>query len=289
MNVVNVTGGQPSPSPSVLTPSIWFVGCGNMAGAMVAGWRSAGVDFSKSVAIRPSGTPVDGVRTVRSLGEAGRQPEWMILGFKPQQLLELAPSIAPWVTGGTTVISLLAGTEAATLRQLFPNAEAIVRAMPNVATAVRRGITALFMPDVADGLRSRLRQFFMILGLTIDCNAEAELGAIASIGGAGPAYVARFIEALARTAEDRGLEPSLALAIARETVFGTGWLAVTDNPSMDEIVRRVRSPNGTTAAGLAVLEPELPSLLERTVAAATRRGAELAAATRAIASPEGAA
>lgn len=287
MSVVNVTAQQPS--SAVLTPAIWFVGCGNMAGAMVAGWRSAGVDFGNSVAIRPSGTPVPGVRTVRSLGEAGRPAEWLILGFKPQQLLELAPSIAPYVTANTTVISLLAGTEAATLRHLFPNAQAIVRAMPNVATAVRRGVTALFMPDANDALRARLRQFFMILGLTIDCNAEGELGAIASIGGAGPAYVARFIEALAKTAEDRGLEPSLALAIARETVFGTGWLAVTDNPPMDELVRRVRSPNGTTAAGLAVLEPELTPLLERTVAAATRRGAELAAATRAIDSPEGAA
>ncbi|WP_162789259.1 MULTISPECIES: pyrroline-5-carboxylate reductase family protein [Sphingomonas] len=288
MNVVNVTGGQPA-SSGPLAPSIWFVGCGNMAGAMVAGWRSARVDFGQSVAIRPSGKEVPGVRTVRTLGEAGRPAEWLILGFKPQQVLELAPTIAPYVTPQTTVISLLAGTEAASLRQLFPTAGAIVRAMPNVATAVRRGITALFMPDVSDALRARLRQFFMILGLTIDCNAEAELGAIASIGGAGPAYVARFIEALAKTAEERGIEPSLALAIARETVFGTGWLAVTDNPSMDEIVRRVRSPNGTTAAGLAVLEPELTPLLERTVAAATKRGGELAAATRAIASPEGAA
>jgi pyrroline-5-carboxylate reductase len=287
MNVVTVTGGQPS--SGITAPAIWFVGCGNMAGAMVEGWRSAGVDFSDSVAIRPSGTPVPGVRTVRSLGEAGRQPEWLILGFKPQQLLELAPSVTAFVTRQTTVISLLAGTEAATLRHLFPRAQAIVRAMPNIATAVRRGVTALYMPEVDDALRSRLRQFFMILGLTIDCAAEAELGAIASIGGAGPAYVARFIEALATTAEDRGIEPSLALSIARETVFGTGWLAVTDNPPMDELVRRVRSPNGTTAAGLAVLEPELTPLLERTVAAATRRGAELAAATRAIDSPEGAA
>lgn len=288
MNIVNVTGSPP-PAPSVLSPSLWFVGCGNMAGAMVQGWQSAGVDFSQSVAIRPSGTPVPGLRTVRTLAEAGRQPEWIMLGFKPQQLLEIAPTIAPWVTSKTVIISLLAGTEAESLRRFFPNAQAIVRAMPNVATAVRRGVTALYTPDAPEALRSRLRQFFMILGLTVDCNAEAELGAIASIGGAGPAYVARFIEALATTAVSRGIEPSLALSIARETVFGTGWLAVTDNPSMDEIVRRVRSPNGTTAAGLAVLEPELTPLLERTVAAATRRGAELAAATRAIDSPEGAA
>ena len=45
----------------------WFVGCGNMAGAMLDGWRSGGVDLSGAVAIRPSGTPVGGVRTVTSM------------------------------------------------------------------------------------------------------------------------------------------------------------------------------------------------------------------------------
>jgi hypothetical protein len=96
MTVVNVTG-QSAEAP-LLTPSIWFVGCGNMAGAMVEGWRSAGVDFSNSVAIRPSGTPVPGLRTVRTLGEAGRPPEIILLGFKPQMLRELAPGLNNWIT-----------------------------------------------------------------------------------------------------------------------------------------------------------------------------------------------
>ena len=287
MTVVNVTG-QSAEAP-LLAPSIWFVGCGNMAGAMVEGWRSAGVDFSNSVAIRPSGTPVPGLRTVRTLGEAGRPPEIILLGFKPQMLQELAPGLNNWITSRTVIVSLLAGSEAATLRDLFPRAQAIVRAMPNVAVAVRRGVTALYSVDADDALRSRLRQLFMILGLTVDCAAEAELAAIGSVAGAGPAYVARFIEALAEAGKAKGLNPELAITLARETVFGTGWLAVTSGAAMDDLVARVRSPNGTTAAGLAVLEPELTPLLQRTIEAAARRTAELAAATRAIDSPEGAA
>ena len=287
MTVVTLTAA-PAGSP-VLAPSIWFVGCGNMAGAMVEGWRSAGVDFAQSVAIRPSGTPVPGLRTVRTLGEAGRPPELMLLGFKPQMLRELAPGLNNWITSRTAVISLLAGAEAATLRDHFPRAQAIVRAMPNVASSVRRGVTALYSADADEGLRSRLRQLFMILGLTVECVEEAELATIASVAGAGPAYVARFIEALAKAGEARGLNADLALTIARETVFGTGWLAATTGADMDEIVRRVKSPNGTTAAGLAVLEPEIGPLVQRTTDAASRRGLALAAAARTIDSPEGAA
>jgi pyrroline-5-carboxylate reductase len=51
---------------------------------------------------------------------------------------------------------------------------------------------------------------------------------------------------------------------------------------MEEIARRVTSPNGTTQAGLAVLDAELPRLIERVVEAAERRSAELAADARAI-------
>ena len=61
------------PSPT------WFVGCGNMAGAMVEGWRTAGVDLSMATAIRPSGTPVEGVRTVSTLKEAGAAPRMIVL------------------------------------------------------------------------------------------------------------------------------------------------------------------------------------------------------------------
>ena len=54
----------------VALPATWFVGCGNMAGAMVAGWRRAGVDLSRALAIRPSGRPVAGVETVAAIHEA---------------------------------------------------------------------------------------------------------------------------------------------------------------------------------------------------------------------------
>ena len=34
----------------------WFVGSGNMGGAILDGWRAGGLDLSPVVVIRPSGT-----------------------------------------------------------------------------------------------------------------------------------------------------------------------------------------------------------------------------------------
>jgi pyrroline-5-carboxylate reductase len=55
-------------------------------------------------------------------------------------------------------------------------------------------------------------------------------------------------------------------------------MAATQSESMESIARRVASPNGTTEAGLAVLDHDhvLDELVALTIDAAARRGAELA-------------
>lgn len=253
-----------------------------MAGAMIEGWRSAGVEFADAVAIRPSGRPVEGVRTVTSMAEAladgALPPKLAILGFKPQKLDEVAPEFARLLTEETVVVSILAGVEAASLRGRFLRARSIVRAMPNLPVSIRRGVIALYSDDADDPLRRQLSELAATLGYALWASSEATLAAIGSVAGAGPAYVARFIAALAKAGKRRGLPETLATTIATETVLGTAWLAAVTHESMDEIVRRVASPNGTTEAGLAVLDREgvLDALIGVTIDAAARRGAELA-------------
>ena len=259
---------------------MWFVGCGNMAGAMVEGWRKAGMDLSRAIAIRPSGKPVDGVHTVTELPDGS--PALAVLGFKPQKLDEVAPGLAPKIGPQTILVSILAGVEAASLRRRFPNARAIVRAMPNLPVSQGRGVVALFSEDADAGLRESLIDLFQPLGLAIWTEHEAEFATIGSVAGAGPAYVARFIAALAKAGEKRGLEPELAAQVALETVLGTAMMGDACNVAMDEIARRVASPRGTTEAGLAVLDADgsLDRLIAETIDAAASRGAQLAAEAR---------
>ena len=267
---------------TILPNPTWLVGCGNMAGAMVEGWRAAGVDFSSAVAIRPSGRQVEGVRTVTSLAEAGAPPKMVLLGFKPQKLDEIAPTLVPWLTSKTILVSILAGAEAASLRKRFDKPRAIVRAMPNLPVSVRRGVVALYSEDADEEVRDQLSPLFSALGFALWTDREAQFGAIGSIAGAGPAYVSRFIAALTKAGEQRGMGQELASTLALETVLGTAWMAAASRERMDSIARRVASPNGTTEAGLAVLDRDdaLDRLVEETIEAAQRRGAELAEEAR---------
>jgi pyrroline-5-carboxylate reductase len=249
-----------------------------MSGAMVQGWRSANVDLSNAVVIRPSGKPVEGLQVTTSYAQAGPPPRLVILGCKPQQLDDVVAKLTAHLTSQTLVVSILAGVEVETLRQKLWTAGAIVRALPNLPVAVRRGVVALYGEDVPGELHEEVSQLFAQLGFALWVNNESSLAAVGSVAGAGPAYVARFADALAKAGVERGLSPELAKTIALETVLGTSWMAATTGESMGDVVRRVASPNGTTEAGLAVLgrDDVLDKLVSLTISAASRRAAELA-------------
>jgi pyrroline-5-carboxylate reductase len=275
--------------PELPAPT-WFVGCGNMGGAILDGWRAAGINLSNLVVIRPSGNAVDGVRTVTSYAEAGPAPKMIVLAFKPQQIDEVASQLKTWLTSKTILISLLAGVEVDSLKDRFPKAGAIVRALPNLPVAVRRGVIALFSKDAGEDVRQQVANLVAPLGFAPWMTDEAKCASVGAVAGAGPAYVARFIDALIKAGEQRGLSNEIASTIALETVFGTAWMAAANKESMDSIARRVASPKGTTEAGLAVLDKDnvLDQLVALTIDAAARRGVEMAneAKLASLAEPE---
>lgn len=278
-----------SEGPKLPQPT-WFVGSGNMGGAILDGWRTAGVDLSGLTVIRPSGAAVEGTRVVRSFADAGPPPKLAVLAFKPQKLDEIAPELRTFLSAKTTIVSILAGAEAASLRRRFPGAGAIVRAMPNLPVAIRRGVTGLYSDDLDDAGRRQLGDLFAALGFAMWMADEGKLSALGAVAGAGPAYAARFIAALARAGEKRGLSPEIAATIALETALGTAWMAATTGEDMASVAKRVASPNGTTRAGLDVLDQDhaLDDLVARAIDAASHRGAELAEEAKAGSLAEGA-
>ena len=66
-----------------------IIGCGNMGGAMLAGWLAAGVDPARLAVLDPAlAEAPDGVALYRSADEAAAagNHDAVLLGFKPQQL-----------------------------------------------------------------------------------------------------------------------------------------------------------------------------------------------------------
>lgn len=254
---------------------ILIFGCGNMGGAMLRGWLAAGMEAARFVVIDPAVRDLpEGVMVHRSAQEAEGTFETVLLGIKPQMLTALAPEIAPLLAPDAWLISILAGSEIATLTAHFTDAR-IVRLMPNLAAAIGKSPLGLFS-NAAD--RHEVEALLAPLGTPIWLDDEAHMDAVTALAGSGPAFLYRFIEALAQGGVEAGLPNEIAERLALAMVEGAAKLAADSAESPDQLAARVTSPGGTTAAGLAVLDDggALQRLVAATLRAAKDRGAELA-------------
>lgn len=259
-------------------PNILIFGCGNMGGAMLRGWLGAGIAPGRFTVVDPIATDLpDGIKLHRSTAEVDCKFDVILLGIKPQMLATLAPEIAPLLAPGALLISILAGSTSTALSAHFPDA-VVVRLMPNLAAAIGKSPLGLFSIGTNQTARAELEVMLSSLGTPIWLSNEAQMDAVTALAGSGPAFVYRFIDAMAQGGVAAGLAPDIAAKLALSMVEGAVLLAVDSAENPAQLAARVTSPGGTTAAGLAVLDKDaaLQKLIGATLCAARDRGAELA-------------
>lgn len=261
---------------------IWLIGCGNMGGAMLRRWIDSGVVAPERVDVlnRTERDLPQGVRQARDLPE-GPLPDMVMLAMKPQQLDEIAGRHAARLAGVPVLVSILAGVGEAPLARRF-EAGAIVRAMPNLPVGIGHGVVALNSQGADSAAREAIAALMAPLGL-VEWIADAGLfDLVTALAGSGPGFLYRFIDALAAAGAELGLPADQAARLAIATVEGSAMLAAAADVSPGTLTDRVASPGGSTRKGLDVLDQgdALKILLRETLAAATRRNAEMAAAAR---------
>jgi pyrroline-5-carboxylate reductase len=259
---------------------LFMVGCGNMAGQMLSRWLACGLDPARVTVLRPSGQPVaDGVAVVTGYPDALPDGTTVLLGMKPYQIDEVAAALAPRCDPDTQLVSILAGTTLATLRTRFPDVRDIVRAMPNLPVGLGEGVTALFTDERTDAAaKACIGALIQPLGLAEWIGEEALFNRITALSGCGPAFLFRFIDALARAGEAIGIPADQAARMAIATVQGSANMAAFAAVSPATLADQVASPGGMTREGLNVLDADqrLLTLLTDTLAAARDRGEAMA-------------
>jgi len=273
----------PSALPTILGGgTVMLAGAGKMGGALLEGWLKAGLPASQ-VAVRDPGPPPE----IQSLLAANKialnadpkgEVAALILAVKPQVAPDVLPALSQFAGSGTAVISIMAGRTISFLEQSFPSS-AVIRTIPNTPAAIGRGITvAVPNKRASAAARSLTDALLRSTGPVEWIEDENLMDAATAVSGSGPAYVFLLAETLARAGEKAGLSKELAAKLARETVSGAGELLHRSELPAAKLRENVTSPNGTTAAALKILmgEAGFEKLLEDAVAAATRRGKELA-------------
>ena len=198
--------------------------------------------------------------------------------MKPQIAAQVMPALAPMIAASTVVISIMAGR---TLQFLARTLEELRRLGARHAEHAGRDRPRHHRRGAAAGEQRAARPRAppaAATGTVEWVDDEALMDAVTAVSGSGPAYVFLLAEALAQAGVAAGLPPPLAEKLARETVAGSGELLHRSTLDANALRENVTSPGGTTAAALDVLmgKDGLAPLMNKAVAAATRRSRELA-------------
>lgn len=256
-----------------------LLGCGKMGGAMLQGWLKGGLPAASVWVIDPD--PADWLRRVEGLhlnADLPAAPAIVLVAVKPQMMAAALPGLVAMGDGDTLFLSVAAGTPISFYEQVLGAHTPVIRAMPNTPAAVARGITAIIPNSAGVAGMDLAEALLSAVGQVVRLQSEAQMDAVTGVSGSGPAYVFHLIETMAAAGVAQGLPADLAMQLAKATVAGAGALAEQADEGPAQLRINVTSPNGTTAAALAVLmdaERGFPALLDRAVAAATARSKEL--------------
>ncbi|MFI4960625.1 MAG: pyrroline-5-carboxylate reductase [Hyphomicrobiales bacterium] len=254
-----------------------------MGGAMLDGWIARGLAPTRIVVIEPQPD-----KAVQALARRGLKlnPKGkiaaaaaIVIAVKPQSAPDAVPPLRPYVGKTTLVLSIMAGRTIGFLEKSLPPNTAIVRAMPNMPASIGRGISvAVGNAKVSARQRKLAGDLLAAIGKVEWASDETLMDAVTALSGSGPAYVFLLAEAMTKAGIAAGLPADLAFRLARETVAGSGELLHRSTLDAATLRQNVTSPGGTTAAALDVLMGPggFEELLTKAIAAATRRGRELA-------------
>jgi pyrroline-5-carboxylate reductase len=270
-------------------PSLAFLGAGSMGGAVVQGVARSGL-ATRVTATNRSATKaaelegLDGVTSVAlerhpmANTDAAASAEVVLVGVKPAMVPDLLREIAPALRPGTIVISLAAGVTIATFQGILGPDVAVLRSMPNTPAFVGRGVTGLAAGPAAGAEQVAVaRRVFETVGTVVEV-PEAQIDALSTISGSGPAYFFLLVEEFTKAAVGKGFGERQARLMAEQTFIGAAALLEASGDDPAELRRRVTSPKGTTERAIAVLqEARIEEVFARATDAALERARELAA------------
>lgn len=264
--------------------AVGFVGAGQMATALAAGWAKAGLlDVARSRAADPYPESRErfrratGVEPVPTNGVVMALCDVVVLAVKPQVVPAVLAELRPAVEARHLLISIAAGVTLKTLTEGLGSAR-VARVMPNTPCLVGASASAFAtteMPPNSNPDAAVVSRLFSAVGRAFHL-PEHLLDAVTGLSGSGPAFVYLFIEALADGGVRCGLPRDVAQALAAQTVLGAAKVVLETGQHPGALKDAVASPGGTTIAGLHALErAAFRAAAMDAVEAATRRAQEL--------------
>ena len=218
---------------------IGFIGVGKMATAIINGLNKSShriiISGSSLARSRQIAEELE-VEAAASHQELVENADLIILGIKPQMFDKVLTDL----NFHQPIMSMAAGVTLERLASLTSADLPLIRIMPNLNAQILKSTTGLCTND-------KVSEDLLVI-------AEKDFDTFTALAGSSPAYIALFIEALAKAGVKNGLSKQVALTIATQTVLATAENLSLGSDSPHDLIDKVCSPGGTTIAGLMDLE-----------------------------------
>ena len=238
-----------------------FIGCGNMASAIMSGIISNGLIQADEIigadVFAPSKEKAKatlGIQIAESNIEVVQKADAFVLSIKPQFYSQVIAEIKDYVKENQIIITLAPGKTLDWLEEQFGKPVKVVRTMPNTPAMVQEGMTAACAStSVTTEELAYVCDILKAFG-EVEVVPEKLMDAVVAVSGSSPAYVFMMIEAMADAAVAEGMPRNQAYKFAAKAVMGSAKMVLETGKHPGELKDMVCSPGGTTIEAVKVLE-----------------------------------
>lgn len=243
---------------------IGFIGCGNMASAIIKGIvGSKAVSGENVYAFDTNDLKTAqlaheyGINKCDSEAQVAEISEYIVLAVKPNVLATVLNEIDPIIKDKNKVlVSIAAGKTTNFIADNLSHENKIIRVMPNINAKVQAACCAYCCNNlIEDKDKTVIEKIFASVG-TITPLDENYFPLFGVIGGCTPAFAYMFIDELARAAVKNGMAKDTALKFAAETVMGSAKMVLESGMHPYQLIDMVCSPGGTTVEGVLSLQAD---------------------------------
>ncbi len=239
---------------------IGFIGCGNMAQAMIKSLIKSGkvsaenlIASNRTLPLKENTIEDLNIRITDDNIEVARQSDYLILSIKPQIYELVLNEIKDYIKKDGVVIGIGAGISSEFLKVHLNKDTKYLKAMPNTPAMVGEGMTAIspgdrFSKEELDGMMEIFNSFGRV-----EIVDEKLMDGVTALSGS-PAYIYILIEALADGVVLEGIPRQQAYTMAAQSVMGSAKMVLESGIHPAKLKDNVCSPGGTTIEAVSSLE-----------------------------------
>jgi pyrroline-5-carboxylate reductase len=261
-----------------------IIGCGNMGEAILKGTigscflgKKQVIFYEKNYSRRKYIQDIYKIAAADNIEELTENCGHILLAVKPQDLKPVLEEIKiNFNYKKNSVISIVAGIPTYYIEKMLGSNASVVRIMPNAPALYARGMAAVSSGNfVKDRDLLFARKLIKSVGDYVVLNEKYQNVATA-LSGSGPAYFFLFCKYLVEEGIKNGLDPEISKKLVIETMIGAGITAVKSGIELDNLIKKVASPGGTTEMALKEFEKGgIDKIIKKAVESAIKRAYEL--------------